>query len=68
MNNIDLTLSKSFRITERARMEFRASSYNFLNHPVFSAPDTTLGNATFGRISGQANMSRQTEFALKLLF
>ncbi|MCC6344644.1 MAG: TonB-dependent receptor [Bryobacterales bacterium] len=68
MNNIDLTLSKNFRVTERARVEFRASSYNFLNHPVFSSPDTTLGNATFGRISGQANMSRQTEFALKLVF
>jgi hypothetical protein len=68
MNNIDVTLSKIFRIAERVQLQFRASSYNFLNHPVFSGPDTTVGNASFGRIFNQANMSRQTEFALKLIF
>lgn len=68
MNNIDLTLSKSFRINEKVKVDFRATSYNLLNHPVFSAPNTTFGDASFGRVSGQANFSRQTEFVLKLVF
>jgi hypothetical protein len=68
MNNINLTLAKSFMITEALRLEFRAASYNFLNHPVFSGPNTQLGNPAFGRISSQANFSRQTEFVLKLVF
>ena len=68
MNDIDLTLSKSFRITEKVKIDFRATSYNLVNHPVFSAPSTTFGDASFGRISGQANFSRQTEFVAKLVF
>ncbi|MCC6859370.1 MAG: TonB-dependent receptor [Bryobacterales bacterium] len=68
MNNINLTLSKWFQIVERLRMEFRASSYNLMNHPIFSSPSTTLGVANFGRISGQANFGRQTEFLARFVF
>jgi len=68
MNNVDATLSKDFRITERAKVEFRASMFNVLNHPVFGGPGTTLGNANFGVISSQANLNRQWEFAAKILY
>ncbi|MGH9659188.1 MAG: TonB-dependent receptor domain-containing protein, partial [Bryobacteraceae bacterium] len=68
MNNVNLTLSKDFRVTERVKTQFRASSFNLANHPVFSGPNTTFGDANFGIVSGQANLSRQTEFALKIVF
>jgi hypothetical protein len=68
MNNVDLTLSKDFQIVEKVKLEFRASMFNALNHPVFSGPGTTLGNANFGVISSQANLNRQFEFAAKILF
>lgn len=68
MNNMNVTLSKTFPIKERWRVEFRGSMYNFLNHPVFSAPNTTLGNADFGRVLNQANLGRQMEFMAKILF
>ena len=68
MNNTNITLSKSFRIVERVRTEFRASAFNAVNHPVFSGPSTTVGTASFGRISSQANLSRQIEFGLRILF
>ncbi len=68
MNNVNVTLSKEFRVTERARVEFRASSFNFLNHPVFNPPATTFGNADFGKVSGQANLNRQMEFMAKIVF
>ncbi|MBI3473792.1 MAG: TonB-dependent receptor [Candidatus Solibacter usitatus] len=68
MNNVNLTLSKDFRIVERIKLQFRASQFNLFNHPVFSGPNTTVGNASFGRISAQNNISRQTEFALRVIF
>ena len=68
MNNIDATLSKDFRVTEKLKVEFRASMFNVPNHPVFSGPGTTLGNGNFGVISSQANLNRQWEFAAKILF
>ncbi len=68
MNNANLTLSKDFRLVERVRLQFRAEMFNVLNHPVFSAPNTSLGNANFGIISSQANLNRQMEFVAKILF
>jgi hypothetical protein len=68
MNNVNVTLSKSFRVTERAKVDFRASTFNFLNHPVFAAPNTTFGQANFGKVANQANLNRQMEFAAKIVF
>ena len=68
MNNSDTTLSKDFPFTEKAKLQFRVSMFNTLNHPVFGGPGTTLGNANFGKISSQANVSRQFEFAAKIIF
>jgi hypothetical protein len=68
MNNVNVTLSKGFRVTERLKLDFRASSFNFLNHPVFSGPNTSFGDASFGKVFNQVNLSRQMEFSLKLMF
>ncbi len=41
----DLTVYKDFNITEQQRVEFRASAFNFLNHPLWgfsTANDVTL--------------------------
>ena len=40
MNNVDRTLAKDFRFTESAKLQFRFSVFNLLNHPVFSGPTT----------------------------
>jgi hypothetical protein len=68
MNNINLTLTKDFAVTERVKFRLRGSSFNLMNHPVFSAPNTQFGTGDFGVVFNQANMSRQTEFALRLIF
>jgi hypothetical protein len=44
--DIDTQLSKSFRITERARFAIGAQTYNILNHPNFLDPGTTSYTAT----------------------
>jgi len=68
MNNVDTTLAKDFRFTESAKVQFRFAVFHLLNHPVFSGPNTTLGNAVFGVVSSQANYSRQLEIGAKILF
>jgi hypothetical protein len=68
MNNVNLTMSKDFAIAEKVRAQFRASAYNALNHTVFGSPNTTVGNANFGRITSQANINRQIELGLRLSF
>ncbi len=68
MNNYNLTLTKQFAITERVKLNLRASSFNLMNHPVFGSPNTTFGVAQFGQISSQANISRQTEVVMRLSF
>ena len=68
MDNWNLSLTKQFSITERFKLNLRASSFNLMNHPVFTAPNTQFGTGNFGRIFGQNNAPRQTELALKLIF
>lgn len=66
---LDLSVFKRFNIAgERVSLELRGESFNALNHPVFGSPNTTVGNAQFGRVTGTANAPRQTQFALKLLW
>ena len=69
-NNLTASLFKSFPLgfREGARIEFRLEAFNVLNRVQFSGPDTTLGDATFGRISSQANAPRQVQLGLKAYF
>lgn len=65
-----LSLFKQFplAIREGSQLEFRAEAFNALNHPQFSAPNTTVGSSAFGRVTGQANSPRQVQLGLKLYF
>jgi hypothetical protein len=38
INQLDFTLSKTFTLTERTRLEFRAECFNILNSPVYQVP------------------------------
>ena len=56
-------------MAERHRyMEFRFEAFNFLNHPNWGDPNTTLSNVAFGRISSTRTDMRQLQFGLKLVF
>jgi hypothetical protein len=64
---VDLSLPKDIRVTEAAKLQFRAEAYNLFNHPNFNIPNCAAFTANFGSISS-AQDSRQLQFALKLLF
>ncbi len=66
--NLDLSLFKNFRLTERAILQVRAEAFNLTNTPIFGAPGTTFGAPTFGVINTQANTPRQIQFGLRLAF
>ena len=65
---LDASLAKSFRITERASLEFRSEFFNLANHPIFGQPGATVGTPTVGVISGTRLDPRQIQFGLKLAF
>ena len=63
----DLTLEKSFRLTERLKFETRGEFYNLLNHANFNLPGLTYGAADFGVISS-ARPPRTVQLAARLSF
>ncbi|HYR83775.1 MAG TPA: TonB-dependent receptor [Terriglobia bacterium] len=67
---VNASLFKTFKMTERANLQFRTEVFNVANHPMFGNPNVNLGNGNFGKISQLAGpyTPRQIQFALKLLF
>ena len=70
----DVSAIKNFALTERIRLQFRAESFNVLNHPSFTGIDTTVRfdsagrpAQTYGAVTG-AGPARVLEFGLKLYF
>ncbi|MGH9657929.1 MAG: hypothetical protein ACRD96_05255, partial [Bryobacteraceae bacterium] len=68
MRNLDLSLFKNFRVTDRMALQVRAESFNFTNTPIFGGPGAAFGVATLGVIAGQANNPRQIQFGMRLAF
>ena len=66
--NLDLSLFKTFRLTEKVRFEFRSDFFNAPNYVVFGTPSTNVNDAQFGRITSQLNTPRRVQFAGKLYF
>lgn len=66
--NLDFSLIKNVSLADKARLQFRAEAFNITNTPVFGLPNTTVGNAGYGVIGGQANQQRSLQIGLKLLW
>jgi carboxypeptidase family protein len=79
----DLAVFKNFAMSESRRLQFRAQAYNFLNHPLYSFPNSsnltlqfeqdpvtqqiTQANSNFGKTT-QKQGARVLEFAAKFYF
>jgi hypothetical protein len=46
---LDVSLNKSFKLTERMKLDFRAQAQNVLNHPSFDCLITNLASSQFGK-------------------
>jgi outer membrane receptor protein involved in Fe transport len=73
-SQVDVALMKNFRFTERLNLQFRAESFNVLNHASFTGINTTVRFDAQGRPAqgyGAVTSSgpgRVLSFGLKLLF
>ncbi len=66
--SLNLSLSKSFPLRERLKLEIRAEATGATNTPNFAAPGTALNNAaTFGVINSAGN-SRQVQGNARITF
>ena len=71
--NIDSSLAKNFRLTERFNLQFRTDWFSATNTPQFSNPNVTFGSATFGDVKSTQTASgtggaRNIYFAARLIF
>ena len=67
LQTADLMLGKTFRITERWSLEFRAEVFNVSNTPPLNDPNGSFGSAAFGSITSAGN-PRVFELAGKVHF
>lgn len=67
---VDLSLFKTFALTEALKMQFRAESYNISNTPNFAQPVHDISSGSFGQIQyvTKGTFPRVWQFALKLNF
>ena len=73
LRRLDVALHRSFQITEKVRLDFRAEAYNAMNHPFFAAPSNLnfLNTTNFGQISStrdNPNDARAIQFGIKFNF
>jgi len=77
--NLDFNLGKTFKITERQSIRFRAEFFNLFNHPSFANPGSAdiesaitqknpLGNNPFAQITSVVGTPRLIQFSLKYGF
>lgn len=71
--NLDLSLVKAFKVTEKYAAELRIDTFNAPNTMTWNDPSTTFTSSYFGKSSDQllANgmgIGRQTQFALRIRF
>ncbi|PYS70531.1 MAG: hypothetical protein DMF69_13240 [Acidobacteria bacterium] len=66
----DGTLSKSFNITERFKLEARIEAYNLFNRLQLANPTVDFNSANFGKITTKlvAYNGREVQYGLRLVF
>ncbi len=78
---VNFAARRQIKLREDLSLQFRAETFNLLNHPNFGYVDPNLGDATFGQATQMLNQSlgtvaaqyqqggpRSMQFALKLSF
>ncbi len=61
----DFSMIKNFKITERFTTQFRAETFNAMNHPNLSDPNTDPTSPSWGTITGQ-DTARSWQLSLKV--
>ena len=68
-HTVNLSLTRTFQVTERTRFQLRGEAFNAMNHPLYGAPNTTYTNARFGLLPiAQQNFPRLIQLAGKIFW
>ena len=65
---MDLALVRSFALGERLHMEFRAESFNALNHSNWDTPNRFVNTPQFGTITEASTPGREFQLSARLSF
>ena len=70
VEQVDMTMTKSFKLTERFRLEARVEGYNMFNHTDLANPTVDFTSANFGKITAKlvAYNGREMQYGLRLIF
>jgi hypothetical protein len=68
LNLWDISFIKNFLFTETARLQLRGEFLNAFNHPQFNNPVLDPASSNFGRVTSQANLPRNIQLGIKLIF
>lgn len=58
LSQLDFSVRRDFRISERVRLSFSSEFFNLFNHPNFAKPSSTLGTSDFGDFIVNTNFGR----------
>ena len=68
VRNVDMSLFKHFPVGKAMRIQARVEAFNLLNRVQFGSPNTSVTSSSFGVVTSQANIPRQLQFGLKILW
>jgi len=67
-NNIDLSMIKNTRLSERLNFQLRFESFNAFNRVEFSNPSLSATSSAFAKITGQNNLSRTVQIGARVVW
>jgi hypothetical protein len=71
--NLDLSLFRTFKLSEKFNLQFRAEGFNISNTPHFNNPSGNVNSSNFGRVTSTQSAwaygrSREFRFGLRMGF
>jgi len=68
IRNLDVSLSKEFKIQEGKTLQVRAEMFNAFNRQRFAFPDVGSGDGTFGSVASTTNNFRRMQLGARFQF
>jgi carboxypeptidase family protein len=70
LNNLDISISKRFQLTDERYIELRTDVFNLFNHPNFRLPNNLLDEPAFGNIvaTDPTYARRKFQIGIRLMF
>ena len=65
--NLDLSMAKTFKATEKTNLEFKTDLLNAFNHTQYTTVQTNLSGIAFGQVQAAAQ-ARTIQMQLRLSF